>query len=257
MDNTIVLLHGMGTSSSSWNPVASSLAASGAKVFAPDLLGYGRSPAPTGSYGIDEEVAHLVSLLATQNIDALHLVAHSYGCLIGLYLRRALDGRVKRLTLIEPILVSVLHECGEDKAAAEMEEQYQCFRYLSEDHDAAAQFFVDHWAGAGAWDSMGKRMRTMLASCVPKMRLEMTATRSDTAKLAWLADAPPPTTIVVGEKTLLPPRVVASRLAPAFAAATVAVPGAAHMIPMTHPGAVIEAVRDAACGGRGEERSHA
>src|SRR5262249_59787951 len=56
----------------------------------------------------------------------------------------------------------------------------------------------------------------------------MITTRSDTATLAWLAESPPPTTILVGEKTLGAPRAVARLLAPALGAATVVVPGAAH-----------------------------
>src|SRR5438132_3982883 len=92
---------------------------------------------------------------------------------------------------------------------------------------------------------MGTRGRAMVTSLVPKWRLEMTATRSDSATLAWLAESPPPTTILVGEKTLLAPRAVARMLAPALAATTVTVSGAGHMIPITHPAAVVEAVRRA------------
>jgi pimeloyl-ACP methyl ester carboxylesterase len=54
MSDLIVLLHGSGTGSSSWMPIAASLAGSGASVVAPDLLGYGRSPPPGSSYGIAE-----------------------------------------------------------------------------------------------------------------------------------------------------------------------------------------------------------
>src|SRR2546425_10013628 len=243
MSDTIVLLHGSATGSSSWDPVAGSLVSSGASVFAPDMLGYGQSPAPTSAYGIEEEVAHLVRLLDLQHVGALHLVTHSLGSLIGLHLRRALGARVTRMTLVDPVVVSVLRERGEDAAYAEMEEQYQRFMSLSADHEAAAHFFVDHWSGTGAWESMGKRARAVVTSLVPKVRLEMTATRSDTAKLAWLAESPPPTTILVGEETLAAPRAVARLLGPAFAATTVMVPGAAHMIPITDPEAVVDAVR--------------
>ena len=255
MSETIVLLHGSATGSSSRDPVASSLVSAGARVFAPDMLGYGQSPAPTGSYGIAEEVAHLARLLDLQpysfngtiyavgHLGTFHLVTHSLGSLIGLHLRRALGARVTRMTLVDPVVVSVLRERGEDAAYAEMEEQYQRFMSLSADHEAAAHFFVDHWSGTGAWESMGKRARAVVTSLVPKVRLEMTATRSDTAKLAWLAESPPPTTILVGEKTLAAPRAVARLLGPAFAATTVMVPGAAHMIPITHPEAVVDAVR--------------
>src|SRR5213594_4761340 len=217
MSDTIVLLHGSATGSSSWDSVAGSLVSSGASVFAPDMLGYGQSPAPTSAYGIEEEVAHLVRLLDLQHVGALHLVTHSLGSLIGLHLRRALGARVTRMTLVDPVVVSVLRECGENDAYAEMEEQYQRFMSLSADHEAAAHYFVDHWGGAGAWDSMGSRGRTTVRSLVPTLRLEMTATRSDTATLGWLAESPPPTTILVGERTLLAPRAVARLLAPALA----------------------------------------
>ena len=241
MNDTIVLLHGSATGSSSWGPVASVLASSGISVFAPDMLGYGHSPAPTSSYGIKEEVAHLMRLLDLHNVGTLHLVTHSLGSLIGLHLRRSLGARVARMTLIDPIVVSVLRERGEDAAYAEMEEQYHRFMSLSE--EAAAQFFVDHWSGAGAWESLGKRARAIVMALVPKVRLEMTATRSDTTTLAWLAESPPPTTILVGEKTRLPPLAVARQLGHALAATTIVVAGAAHMIPITHAKAVVDAVR--------------
>jgi pimeloyl-ACP methyl ester carboxylesterase len=201
------------------------------------MLGYGQSPAPAGSYGIEEQEAHLRRLLDHQkNVDTFHLVTHSFGSVIGLRLRRALGARVTRMTVIEPVIVSVLRECGEDDAYAEMEGQYQRFMNLSSDHEAAAHFFVDHWSCNGAWDSMGRRGRAMVTSLVPKLRLEMTATRSDTVKLAWLAESAPPTTILIGEKTLLAPRAVAHHLGLALKATSVVVPGAAHMIPMTPPG---------------------
>jgi pimeloyl-ACP methyl ester carboxylesterase len=71
----------------------------------------------------------------------------------------------------------------------------------------------------------------------------MTATRSDTATLAWLTESPPATDILVGERTLVAPRAVASLLAPVLAAKTIVVSGASHMIPITHPQAIVAAVR--------------
>jgi pimeloyl-ACP methyl ester carboxylesterase len=151
MSNAIVLLHGSATGSSSWSPIADSLRSSGARVFAPDMLGYGRSPAPTSSWGIGEEIAHLARLLDLEKVDTFHLVTHSLGAFFGLHLRRALRARVTRMTLVDPVLVSVLREHHQDVAYAEMEGQYQRFRSLSADHEAAAHFFVDHWSGPGVW----------------------------------------------------------------------------------------------------------
>jgi pimeloyl-ACP methyl ester carboxylesterase len=156
MSDLIVLLHGSATGSSSWTPISAPLAALGASVIAPDLIGYGRSPPPSSSYGIAEEVSHLLGLLDRPQNGTIHPVTHSLGSLIGLHLRRALGSRVTRMTLVEPVIVSVLRERGEDAAYAEMEEQYQRFMSLSDDHEAAAAFFVNNWSGAGAWESMGK-----------------------------------------------------------------------------------------------------
>ena len=66
MTDTIVLLHGGATGSASWNAVARALVSSGASVFAPDMIGYGVSPAPTSAYAIAEEVAHLTGLLGLE-----------------------------------------------------------------------------------------------------------------------------------------------------------------------------------------------
>jgi len=79
MSDTIVLLHGTGAGSSSWDPVAGSIVSLGASVFAPDMLGYGESPAPSASYGIEEEVAHLSRLPDLHDVGTLHLVTHSLG----------------------------------------------------------------------------------------------------------------------------------------------------------------------------------
>jgi len=91
------------------------------------------------------------------------------------------------MTIVEPVVVSILRERGEEAVAAEMEKQYQRFMSLSNDPEAAAQFFVEHWSGPGAWDVMGRRGRATVAALVPKLRLEMTMTRSDAATLAWLS----------------------------------------------------------------------
>src|SRR5262249_61364763 len=85
--------------------------------------------------------------------------------------------------------------------------------------------------------------RGLVMGLVPKVRLEMVAARSDPTTLAWLPQAPaPPTAIMTGARTLLAPRATARRLAPPLAAQTIEVAGAAHMIPLTHPQAVIDVV---------------
>ena len=72
-------LHGLGASSAYWDPLAQHLP--GRRVVAPDLLGFGRSPAPEASaYDLDAHLAGLEALL----VEPGTIVAHSTGCLVAL-----------------------------------------------------------------------------------------------------------------------------------------------------------------------------
>src|SRR5215475_2730497 len=200
MGDVIVLLQGSANGSYSWGPVQRALISAGERVVAPDMLGYGKAPPPSGAWSIDEETEHLRRSLEPAPGDGLHLVAHSLGSMFGLYLLRALGPRVTRLTLIDPVLVSVLREMGEADAFAEIEAQYQRFMGCLPDAAGAARAFVEHWSGPGSWDAIGDGARAAIAALVPKVRLEMIAARSDTTPLAALARSRPPTTILLGEQ---------------------------------------------------------
>jgi pimeloyl-ACP methyl ester carboxylesterase len=91
--------------------------------------------------------------------------------------------------------------------------------------------------------SAGEWARSVITSLVPKIRLEMTAARCDTTGLSFFAESPLPTTILIGEKTLVAPRATARQLAPALQAKSLIVPGAGHMITLTHAAAVVDAVQ--------------
>ncbi len=137
--------------------------------------------------------------------------------------------------------MSVLRETGEDDGYAEMEAQYQRFMAAADD-EAAARAFVNHWSGTGAWEAIGVKARAQVTGLAPRLRLEMLLTRSDITALSLLCALPPPTEILVGERTIEGPRGASRQLARAFGAKLTIVPGAAHMIPLTHPNAIVEAI---------------
>ena len=242
MSDLIVLLHGSANGSYSWGPVQSALVSRGATVVAPDMLGYGNAPPPSERWSLEEETEHLQCSVNHAHNGTVHLVAHSLGATFGFYLLRALGLRVTRMMLIDPVIVSVLRETGENDGYAEMEAQYQRFMGLLADPTAAARAFVEHWSGVGSWERIGEKARVVITALVPKIRLEMVAARSDTTALQALVKSPPPTTILVGERTRIAPRAVAGQLTRAFDASTIVVPGAGHMIPLTHAAVVVDAV---------------
>jgi pimeloyl-ACP methyl ester carboxylesterase len=238
----IVLLHGSANGSYSWGAVRGALAAQGATVWAPDMLGYGRSPAPGPGWTVREEVAHLRGWLDQHGVGPFHLVAHSLGTFFGLHMRLALGARVSRLTLVEPVLVSVLRVPGEEEALGEMEAFFQRFMRAMPDHAAAARVFVEHWSGAGTWSTLGDKARVLITKLAPRLEAEMVACEADRTWVEELAVDPVPTSILVGESTLLAPRAVSRILAQAFDRETIVVPGAGHMIPLTHPAAIVDAL---------------
>lgn len=64
----LLLVHGLGARGEDWGAMIPTLAAKGFHVYAPDLLGYGRSPRPDVSYSISMEEAIVV-----QFMRAVHL----------------------------------------------------------------------------------------------------------------------------------------------------------------------------------------
>ena len=241
-DLPIVLLHGSATGSHSWAAVRTGLEAHGAMVVVPDMLGYGRSPTPSEAWQLKDEVAHLRGLLDMQGVGAFHLVTHSIGAFFGLHLRLAIGSRVARLTLVDPVVVSVLRVPGEEDALREVQTLCDQFMRALPDHDAAACLLVEHWSGAGAWNALGEKGRALVTRLAPRLRLEMTVSAADRTTLAELTSSAVPTSVLVGERTSAAPRSVSRLLAGAFDARSVVVPGAAHMIPLTHPAAVVEAI---------------
>lgn len=73
----VTFLHGLGASSRYWHTVRRDLPT--VSGLAPDLLGFGRSPAPSDStYDVDAHLDALVSVLPGPSL----VVAHSTGCLL-------------------------------------------------------------------------------------------------------------------------------------------------------------------------------
>jgi len=178
MGETIVLLHGSANGSYSWGAVQRLLAKTGAKALAPDMLGYGRAPAPSNVWTIDEETRHLERTVDLGAGEAIHLVAHSIGGMFALYLLRALGPRVQRLTLIDPVVVSVLRETGEETACAEMEAQYQRFMSLV-DQPAAPRETQAHGLGR----TVAPGHHPLDGSPIRQIRLDQLGRRADVGQV--------------------------------------------------------------------------
>jgi pimeloyl-ACP methyl ester carboxylesterase len=97
---TILLVHGVGASSTSWDTVLPLLAQQGADVIAVDLPGHGLSSKPRGDYSLGALASALRDLLDHLDVKSCVLVGHSLGGGIALQFVYQFPDRVDRLVLV-------------------------------------------------------------------------------------------------------------------------------------------------------------
>ena len=100
-DRPLLLIHGLGAKGEDWSPLIPGLAAQGFHVYAPDLLGYGRSPQPDVDYSIPLEEKLMADLLATLHVQQVDVVGWSMGGWIAMRLAADHPTLVTRLILAD------------------------------------------------------------------------------------------------------------------------------------------------------------
>ena len=95
----LLLLHGWGATKELMTPVAQRLP--GYRIVTPDLPGFGATPMPPRTWGVDEYAAWVLALLDRLGIERAHIVGHSNGGRIAIALATAHPERVHRLVLTD------------------------------------------------------------------------------------------------------------------------------------------------------------
>ncbi|XP_062187114.1 probable lysophospholipase BODYGUARD 4 isoform X2 [Phragmites australis] len=101
-DDAAIFIHGFTSSSSFWAETVFSMLS--CRLFAVDLLGFGKSPKPANCmYRLKDHVEAIErSLVELLDLSSFHLVSHSMGCIIALALAARYPTRVKSITLVAP-----------------------------------------------------------------------------------------------------------------------------------------------------------
>jgi pimeloyl-ACP methyl ester carboxylesterase len=95
----LLLIHGVGCDSRSWEPVLAKLAQR-FTVIAPDLLGHGESDKPRADYSLPAFANGMRDLLATLGIDRVTIVGHSFGGGVAMQFAYQYPQLVERVVLV-------------------------------------------------------------------------------------------------------------------------------------------------------------
>ena len=95
----LLLIHGIGDDSSTWQEVIPHLAEK-YTVIAPDLLGHGRSDKPRADYSVAAYANGMRDLLSVLGIDKVTVVGHSLGGGVAMQFAYQFPGKVERLVLV-------------------------------------------------------------------------------------------------------------------------------------------------------------
>lgn len=222
----LLLLHGAGGHALLWGRVLNELP--GIAAIALDLPGHGRSAGP----GRASIAAYSAAVLAAA--DALHLerpviTGHSMGAAIALDLAASQPSRLRALVLMS--------------AGASLASASALHRLAAEDPAAAGQWLVDHGYGPGTPAESRKLAREQLATVPPDvLRGDFAACSAYDAR-PRLAEIPHPALILCGAEDRLTPPEDALTLQQGLQQGRLElIPGAGHMLPLEHPGAVARAI---------------
>ncbi|MGA8254014.1 MAG: alpha/beta hydrolase [Mycobacterium sp.] len=95
----ILLIHGIGDNSTTWNAIQAKLAQR-FTVIAPDLLGHGQSDKPRADYSVAAYANGMRDLLSVLEIERVTVVGHSLGGGVGMQFAYQFPHLVERLILV-------------------------------------------------------------------------------------------------------------------------------------------------------------
>lgn len=93
----VVLSNSIGSDLHMWDPQVESFVDNGFRVVRYDTRGHGRSPVPTGPYGIEDAGGDVLALLDKLGLESVHFAGVSLGGMTGIWLAQNAPERVRSL----------------------------------------------------------------------------------------------------------------------------------------------------------------
>jgi pimeloyl-ACP methyl ester carboxylesterase len=239
----VVALHCSLGSGRQWSKLAAALGPD-MQVIAPDLAGYGSNPVSSDlPTTLAQEVEGLAAFLDEAK-GPIHLVGHSYGGAIAFKIATAspFASRIRSLTMIEPILPTLLVESAADRR---LHERFKALRHeLCQDLGKgsvmeAIDKFAEFWAGSGPREPMPPAARVRMIEHAERLAFDFSAALGEENPMVAAAALRLPTLLFSGGQSPFMTQRIVQRLAAIMDGAEHRhLPDAGHMLPLTHTAAV-------------------
>lgn len=239
--------------SGAWRGLAAALGEDQVSLQAFDLLSHGKSPDWDGQGILQLRNAEAgLALLEAQVAEtggAVDLIGHSFGATVALAMAEARPDWVRSLTLIEPVLFASAGTF-DPEALAQMRRDHITVRepYAAGDIELATRLFNRAWGtGHPKWPDIPEHARAAMMRSFPAVMDCDAQVYDDEAGLlvpGALEALTMPVLLMQGAETQPIMTAVTKALSARMPAAQVeVVAGAGHMVPVTHPRAVAEALQ--------------
>jgi pimeloyl-ACP methyl ester carboxylesterase len=235
----VIALHCSLGSGRQWTRLAEALG-DGFDVIAPDLSGYGKHVGrPILPTTLSDEVAALADQIDRAE-GPIHLVGHSYGGAVAFKMATSerWAGRVRSLTLIEPVLPTLLRDNPADRRLHDVFADLGTHVHVdlwNGMYMEALDRFLDYWCGSGPKEALPGEARLRMIEVIEKVAFDFTAILGEVNVASAAAALRVPTLLVSGGLSpYMTQRIVVklATLIPGAEARHLAVAG--HMLPITH-----------------------
>lgn len=220
-----------------WGPVLEPLARQiGTVTF--DQPGHGQS-APWQAEGaapgaFQALVTRIAAEFVTRPVD---LIGHSFGASVALRIAVGAPQAVRSLTLVEPVLFKAVEGSAAWRDLRGHQDHFEAL-IAAGDYEAAARGFLRDWGAGQPWEALPEHHRARFCAQMPMVGNISSANFEDPGAI-WrdggCEGIEAPVMIVHGDASppIMPEvaRAIAARLPDV---ATACVPGAGHMLPLTH-----------------------
>jgi len=219
-----------------------------AHMRAMDLPGHGRSGPRDPSRSWQRQSADMAIALIEKGGQPVDLVGHSFGATVCLRIAHDRPDLARSLTLIEPVFFSAARDAGRPEFAAHLVENAAVYELLDKgDLEGAARAFTKLWGGGVPWEMLPVEQRQYMTDRISIVREggdSVLGEGPDYIPLERIRQMDLPVLLIDGERTDPIIHAVQETLQENFPdVRRVTVAGAGHMVPITHPREVANAVR--------------